>query len=289
MQISIVVPTRDRPLALARCLGALRGQHELVVVDDGSRDRAALAWALEAAPDAALVRAGGHGPATARNLGARAASGDVVCFVDDDCEAAPGWADALARRAARDGAAAGRTVPPPGASAAVRASQTIVEGITAASLDRASGRLGFAPSCNLALAREALERLPFDGSFPDAAGEDRDWSARANGAGLGPTYVPEAVVAHRQQLGARGFVRQQYRYGRGAVRYRAAGEGRGLAPPAFYAGLVRRGFKDGAAVGALVVVAQAATALGVATERLGRASSGCAAAVPPEARRGRRP
>ena len=268
MQISIVVPTRDRPGALARCLAALGSEHEIVVVDDGSRDRAALAGAVETARGARLVHAGGHGPATARNLGARAAGGEVVCFIDDDCEPGAGWAQTLARAAADAGAAAGRTVAPPGAPAAVRASQAIVEWLTTASLDPASGRLGFAPSCNLALARDALQRLAFDESFPAAAGEDRDWSARAGGAGLGPVYVAEAMVVHWQELGARGFVRQQYRYGRGAVRYRAAGEGRGLEPRSFYAGLVRRGFGDGALVGGLVIAAQAATAAGVAAEHL---------------------
>ena len=268
MQISIVVPTRDRPGALARCLAALGADHEIVVVDDGSRDRTALARALEAAPGSRLVHAGGHGPATARNLGARAATGAVVCFVDDDCEPGPGWADLLAAHATAGGAAAGRTVAPPGAPAAVRASQAIVEELTIASLDRATGRLGFAPSCNLALTRAAVERLPFDDSFPTAAGEDRDWSARASGAGLGPAYVPEAVLVHRQELGLGAFVRQHYRYGRGAARYRAGGEGRGLAPPSFYAGLVRRGFDEGAGAGALVVAAQFATASGVAAQTL---------------------
>ncbi len=270
MQISIVVPTRDRPAALARCVAALGDRHEVVVVDDGSRDRAALARALEGTPAARLVRAGGHGPATARNLGARAASGEIVCFVDDDCEPAPGWAETLSERAAEAGAAAGRTVAPAGAPATVRASQAIVAELTLASLDPAAGRLGFAPSCNLALARATLERLPFDESFPAAAGEDRDWSARASGAGLGPVYVPEAVVVHRQALGVGAFARQQYGYGRGAVRYRAGDPGRRLARPGFYAGLVRRGFAEGPAVGALVVAAQAATAAGVAAERPGR-------------------
>ena len=144
------------------------------------------------------------------------------------------------------GAAAGATVAPAGAPAAVRASQAIVAELTLASLDPAAGRLGFAPSCNLALAREALERLPFDESFPAAAGEDRDWSARAGGAGLGPVYVPRG--GGRAPPGARRRPRSRASstgYGRGAARYRGGGAGRGLARPGFYAGLVRRGFARG--------------------------------------------
>jgi hypothetical protein len=181
----------------------------------------------------------------------------------------PGWAVRLAGVAAAHGAAAGRTVAPPGAPAAVRASQTIVEHLTLASL-RPDGRLGFAPSCNLAVARETLRGLPFDERFPAAAGEDRDWSDRAAGAGAAPVYVADAVVVHGQELGPAGFARQQYAYGRGAARYRAAGPGRRVARPGFYAGLVRRGFGQGADAGALVAAAQGLTVLGVAVERLSR-------------------
>jgi GT2 family glycosyltransferase len=213
------------------------------------------------------VRSPGRGPAAARNLGARAADGDVICFTDDDCEPGPGWAERLGAVAAKHGAAAGKTVAPRGAPAAVRASQAIVEHLTLSSL-RPDGRLGFAPTCNLAVAREALGALPFDERFPAAAGEDRDWSDRAASAGFAPVYVADAVVVHRQALGATGFARQQYAYGRGAARYRAAGDGRRVGRPGFYAGLVRRGFGEGAAVGGLVVAAQGLTVAGVVAERL---------------------
>lgn len=271
MQISVVIPTRDRPAALRRCLAAIGGGHELVVVDDGSRDREAVDAA--ATPlGARVVRTAGVGPAAARNVGARAAGGDVVCFIDDDCEAEAGWAAGLATIASDQGSAAGRTIAPPRAPAAVLASQTIVELLTLSSLDRASGRLGFAPTCNLAVTREALSLLPFDESFPLAAGEDRDWSARAADAGHAPIYAPDAVVVHRQELTPRAFIRQQFAYGRGAARYRAVAPGRKLARPGFYGALVRRGFAGGAAAGALVVAAQFATVAGVAAERSGRLS-----------------
>ncbi len=264
-----MIPTRDRPARLARCLASVRAQDaadvDLVVVDDGSHDRAAVA---AAAGDARVVRAPGRGPAAARNLGARAAIGEVICFTDDDCVPAAGWMQALAAAAASAGAAAGRTVAPAGASAAVRASQAIVEGLTFATLDRATGRLGFAPSCNLAVVREALAALPFDESFPRAAGEDRDWSDRAAAAGLALAYAPDAVVVHAQELDAAGFVRQHYGYGRGATRYRAGAPGRRVPAPGFYARLVRRGFREGPVVGGLVLGAQAITAAGVVAERL---------------------
>ncbi|MDP1850369.1 MAG: glycosyltransferase, partial [Solirubrobacteraceae bacterium] len=109
--ISVVVPTRDRPEALARCLAALARQRgadelEIVVVDDSDGGGAA-------APGARVVHGGARGPAAARNLGVRAARGAIVCFTDDDCVPAPDWAQRLAAACADGGAAAGPTLADP--------------------------------------------------------------------------------------------------------------------------------------------------------------------------------
>jgi GT2 family glycosyltransferase len=271
-EVSVVVPTRDRPAALERCLAALAaqdvGELNVVVVDDGSRSPKTVAAAVERAyPAARVLRSAPRGPATARNLGARAARGEIVCFTDDDCEPSPDWVRRLVGVALQRGVAAGHTVAPLEAGAAVVASQSIVEHLQLSSLDR-GGRLGFAPACNLAATRQALARLPFDESYPGAAAEDRDWCERAARAGLAPVYVPAATVVHRQEPGTRSFVGRQYRYGRGAARFRRASADRGLAPASFYTGLVRRGFAAGAGVGLLVLCSLVATAVGVGAERL---------------------
>jgi glycosyltransferase involved in cell wall biosynthesis len=282
--ISVVVPTRDRPWSLARCLDALAAQDadrlELVVVDDGSRDRGAVEATVATAPGTRLLRTPGRGPGTARNLGARAARGDVVCFTDDDCEPDRGWVRRLAAAArGAGGIAGGRTVAPPGASAAVRASQAISAHLQLDSADgsqrRGRGRptdrprvTSFAPSCNLAVTRDVIAMLLFDESYPDAAGEDRDWCDRARAAGYAIAYEPDAVVVHRQRLGAAGFLRQQFRYGRGSARYRRGDPERRLAAPGFHGRLVRRGFRDGAVTGGLVLASQVATAAGVLAERI---------------------
>ena len=269
--ISVVVPTRDRPAALARCLGALAAQGaaelDVVVVDDASADRAAVERAIRALPSARLVRGPGRGPAASRNLGVRAAAHDVVCLLDDDCVPEPGWARLLAAACAADRAAAGATVAPPGAAAAVLASQAITNHLLADSRIAATGTVGFAPSCNLAAPRALFASLPFDESFPSAAGEDRDWCARLGGRGAAIAYVPEALVVHRQELGSAAFARQQFRYGEGAARFRSRAGGRSLAGPGFYTGLVRAGFREGPATGAAVLASQALTAAGVLSAR----------------------
>jgi glycosyltransferase involved in cell wall biosynthesis len=271
MTVSVVVPTRDRPASLLRCLEALARQDladlDLVVVDDGSRDRAALEDAVASAPGVRCLRTPGRGPAAARNVGVEAARGEVVCFTDDDCEPAAGWAASLAAAARATGIAAGLTIPPSEAAAPVLASQAITNHLLTASLD-AAGNARFAPTCNLALTRERRASLRFDERFPDAAGEDREWSARAVAAGMPIHYEPRAVVVHRQRLDAPGFLRQQFRYGRGATRFRRLGarEGRARARPSFYLRLIASGFERGPIVGGLVVLAQLAVAAGAGIE-----------------------
>ena len=126
--ITVVVPTRDRPAGLRCCLARLAAQTaavEIVVVDDGSDDVEAVAAAV-AAIDARLVRQQRRGPGAARNAGVRAARAPIVCFTDDDCEPAPGWAETLAE-ALRAGAdvAAGDTEPGDSANRYVVASQLV--------------------------------------------------------------------------------------------------------------------------------------------------------------------
>jgi glycosyltransferase involved in cell wall biosynthesis len=270
-QISVVVPTRDRPDRLAVCLAALERQTvadlEIVVVDDASRDAAAVAAVVAGAPRARLVRGAGRGPAAARNAGVAAASAPVVCFTDDDCDPVPGWAAALAARIADDAdAAAGPTRNGRPHSVVAAAAQAVATHLAEATVDPA-GRMRFAPTSNLACRAEVCAAVPFDESYPLAAGEDRDWCARLVGSGRTLAFTPEALVRHHQELSPGGFWRQQVRYGRGAYRFRAGhGTLRRPEPLSFYLGLLRRGFRDGVRAGVLVGVAQVATAVGMVQE-----------------------
>jgi glycosyltransferase involved in cell wall biosynthesis len=273
--ISVVVPTCDRPQALARCLTALTRQRtsqalQIIVVNDGQAE-------IAAAPGVRVLRARGAGPAAARNLGAVAAAGGVVCFTDDDCAPGPNWAQRLADACAGGGAAAGTTIADPAAGTAAAAAQLLTNTLMASSRDDAGGGLRFAPTCNLACDASLFARLPFDEAFALAAGEDRDWCERLVASGGVLRHVPGAVVVHRPQLGVGGLVRQQLRYGRGAVGFRAAG-----GSPAgvdFYRALARRSARAGAGTAALVALAQAAVAAGVAQQLLQQRLAGQAVAV----------
>ena len=275
-RVSVVVPTRDRPDRLALCLAALSRQTatdlEIVVVDDASRDARAVADAVAAVPRARLVRGAGRGPAAARNAGVRVAAAPLICFTDDDCDPAPQWAAALVARIdpSRNGSAHAAAGPTRNASpddVYAAAAQAIATHLAEATIEPITGRMRFAPTSNLACRADVLTSVPFDERYPLAAGEDRDWCARLVGSGHTLVFEPDALVRHHQRLTPAGFWRQQVRYGRGAYRFRSDhGTLLRLEAPSFYAGLLRRGLAGGARTGALVAVAQLATALGMALE-----------------------
>ena len=100
MKISIVVPCRNAAPYLAQTIGSALDQHrppeEVLIVDDGSEDGSlALARRFErAAPAQVRVFSAPCGRASrVRNLGAMAATGDALMFLDADDVLAP---DAIA-------------------------------------------------------------------------------------------------------------------------------------------------------------------------------------------------
>jgi GT2 family glycosyltransferase len=247
--ISVVVPTRDRPEMLRRCVAALEAQTvpvEIVVVEDAE----------------------GRGPAWARNEGVRRAAGQIVCFTDDDCRPSAGWVEALTAPVfcGVGEVATGPVLMGQGATAADRAWEMIVSYLQDQARAPGTASPGFAVTANLAAGRELLERLPFDESFPAAAGEDRDWGEHATRAGATAAFVPSAIVLHRSGMRIRDFLRRQYRYGQGAARYRSVGKDRHPGSPAFYLGLLRTAFRAGIAPGLLVTAAQLVTFAGVIRE-----------------------
>jgi glycosyltransferase involved in cell wall biosynthesis len=88
--VSVVIPTRDRAAMLAEAVESVlrvasqvsrEARLEIVVVDDGSTDDTA---AVARRYPVRYLQGGGRGAAAARNLGIRAATGELVAFLDDD-------------------------------------------------------------------------------------------------------------------------------------------------------------------------------------------------------------
>jgi len=90
----------------------------------------------------------------------------------------------------------------------------------------------FFASNNFAVSRELFFTCGgFDETFPLAGGEDREFSDRLAHASIEFIHEPTAVIDHYHHLTLRSFLRQHFRYGRGAYQYqctRAARRGADL-------------------------------------------------------------
>jgi glycosyltransferase involved in cell wall biosynthesis len=281
--ITVIVPTYGRPGVAARLVRALQAQQlpdgewfEVIVVDDGSPVPVEIVDDDGSTPAVRLLRQARQGPAAARNAGLGAARGDLVAFIDDDCEPAPGWLAALRDAARRhpDCGLGGTVVNRLRHNPFAETSQLIVAFLCAYYRDPSTGR--FFTSNNLAFPRRLLRAHGgFDATYTRAAGEDRELCDRWVALGHRLVAVPDGVVLHAHPLTWRTFVRQHFDYGRGAWGFRCARAARAGAPLrvepwTFYRDLlmcpVRTHRWRGVPLAALVVLAQTANAAGFFVE-----------------------
>ncbi len=103
-RVSVVICTRDRAHHLKACLASLPKQSltpdEIIVVDNASIDGSTRDVTLDAG--ATYVREDRPGLDIARNTGARAATGDLIVYTDDDVIFHPHWLERTVEAFARD-------------------------------------------------------------------------------------------------------------------------------------------------------------------------------------------
>ncbi len=217
--VTIVVPVKDRPRELDRCLNALGSEQSVIVVDDGSLAPEAIA-AIAARHRARLIRRPTPGgPAAARNAALAEARTELIAFLDSDTVAAPGWMSALAGYFDDPlvGAIAPRMRPLSGGRDGVldrylRARSPIDMGASESAVDP-GGRVSYAPAAALLIRRRACasgfdERLRY--------GEDVDLIWRLRDAGWSVRYDPRVTVAHAEPATIARALARRFRYGSSA-------------------------------------------------------------------------
>jgi len=211
--VSVVVCNHNNGRYLDECLGSLENlaypRYEVIVCDDGSSDDSreiARRYPVE------LLELEHGGLSRARNAGIEAASGGIVAFLDADAAAEPGWLSAVWRLMDRTGAeaAGGPNLPFPGTGWRERA----VAGAPGPTLPIVypDGSCLFSPGCNLAVRRDAIERVGgFDPSLV-ASYDDVELLRRLIGGGARLSYVARGSVLHHRRDHLTAFLRQQRAY-----------------------------------------------------------------------------
>ncbi len=213
--VSVVVATYRRDELLRRCLGHLLDQqfedpYEIVVVDDARSestpsviDGIRAGYAERRVP-IFLLPGGRQGPATARNIGWRAATGEIIAFTDDDAFAADRFWLARGMRWFEDAsvnAVGGAVIVP--ADEPPTDFQRNVKGL----------EQGEFLTCNAFYRRSALEKVGgFDERFTVPYREDTDLQYRVEALGGRMITDPDLMIIHPANRGRFGISLRLQRY-----------------------------------------------------------------------------
>lgn len=215
-RVSVVVACYNGASTLRDCLESLLRldypNFEILVIDDGSTD---------GTPDITVayrqVRTLRHrinlGLSSARNLGIRAATGDIVAFTDADCQVDRDWLRYLVAALAGESVAGagGPNLLPPDDSPVAAAVMASPGGPTHVMLD--DGTAEHVPGCNMAFWKWALDRIGgFDPVF-HRAGDDVDLCWRIQAQGWRIAFAPAGFVWHHRRATLGDYLRQQAGYG----------------------------------------------------------------------------
>lgn len=240
-RFSVIITTHNRPRLLRACVQSVLAQPappggvEIVVVDDGSHPatRRALGPWIDAGRIAYLwQRQTGWG--RARRAGVARSRGAILVFLDDDCQAPPGWLAAYAARYAAqpdlDGVGGGLR-PGPRLNVAGRKqyaghlayfnARNAPLGLTV----EHAGRAWFTFGGNRSFRRAVWLAAHESAGAADAwswYGDDTQIDLWLRARERVIWYDPAAWVWHHYYLSLAQRVRVAYRYGRSARRYRAA-------------------------------------------------------------------
>lgn len=230
MNISVVICTKNRSVALRRCLNSIfladfRGDWEIIVVDNGSDDGTQQVIAeirhFSPVPFFSVIEL--HpGNSAGRNAGVGVARGEVVFFTDDDCIVKQ---DVLAQMwlvfsaNAELGYAGGRILRFDPQDYPI----SVIEQKEPVSIS--PGRMvypGLVQGSNMAFRRKVLEDLggfdPVFGAGASFAGEEVELATRASMRGWHGGYFPDPTVYHNhgRNRAAAMKLEREYDFGIGA-------------------------------------------------------------------------
>ena len=197
------------------CLRSLKKidypDYEVVVVDDGSTDHTK--EILSHHPWVNAIYQTNHGLSVARNVGAAAATGEIIAYTDSDCMADPDWLYYLVGTLLSGNYAGvgGPNISPPAqnwhqacvAAAPGGPSHVLLTDVVAEHI----------PGCNMAFYRWAFEKVGgFDPEYRKA-GDDVDFCWRLQQEGEVIAFSPSAIVWHYRRFTLKAFRKQQEGYG----------------------------------------------------------------------------
>lgn len=200
--LSVIIPAHQAEKYIAQAVDSVRrqvwsGETEIIVIDDGSTDNtAATAQTL----GVQVLRKTQGGAASARNMGLRAAAGQLILLLDADDVLTVGALDAMYAALTGDADAVF-------AMAEDFISPELTEAQKAELKPRPAPYGGVLPGCSL------IRRQVFDavGLFDDTmkSGETVAWQLKLRDAGIRTIQIPVVTLKRRLHLTNTGRVQQK--------------------------------------------------------------------------------
>jgi GT2 family glycosyltransferase len=213
--ISVIVCTYNGKRTIRDCLEGIRRidypNFEVIVVNDGSTDGSGI---IAKEYGFRVISIPNGGLSNARNVGMRAAKGEIVAYIDDDAVPDPQWLTYLAATfLSTDHVGVGGPNIPPADDGPIAECVANSPGgpIHVLLTDREAEHI---PGCNMAFRRAALMAVDgFDAKFR-IAGDDVDlcWRLLKRGWTLG--FNPAAMVWHHRRNSVKAYWKQQLNYGK---------------------------------------------------------------------------
>jgi cellulose synthase/poly-beta-1,6-N-acetylglucosamine synthase-like glycosyltransferase len=221
--ISIVITVKNAENTLRRCLDSVLGidyeNYEVIVVDDGSRDKTSEILKDYSARIRMILNSASLGPSKARNSACAVAKGEYLAFTDGDCIVDRNWLSELLQGFKEDNivAVGGAQKVPDDESLFGRKVSVFMQKVSAVTgylhKEEEAGRfVAHNPTCTSMYKKDIFLK---EGGFREHLwpGEDVELDYRLTKKGYRLFYSPAAVVYHYRSGNLGSFVKMMYRYG----------------------------------------------------------------------------
>jgi len=221
--LSVVIPVYNDPAGLKTTVSSLLAQttndFELCIADNGSTDDTTrLARRYATRPQIHYVPANEvRSPAAARNAGIRAATGDVIAFLDADMWVGPDWIEKLKTRLEQTSSVyAGCNVVYTNTGNTLIGDYIVSQNEVAFPSYR--GDQQYVPTGSLVVSRTIFDEV---GLFDERlfSAEDYEFGQRVTRTGYEITYFERVTVYHPARDSFAALLARQHRIGRGKTQY----------------------------------------------------------------------